>query len=84
MSDAPETPLDRCVRILSGKSAVARVVGVKPQSAIELINRGGRPPAEWCIPLEKATAAAGEIVRRGELRPDIYPEESTQPVASAA
>lgn len=67
------SPLDRCVQILGSKSAVARAVGIKPQSAIEIINNGGRVPAEWCIPLERATEGQ---VSRNELRPDIYPLEA--------
>ena len=89
MDTETPSPLQRCVRVLGSKSAVARVVGIKPQSAIEIINKDGRTPAEWCIPLERATAEAGEVVSRHELRPDIYPRDEpapdeTQPTEAAA
>lgn len=36
------------------------------------LNRPGPLPAEYAIPIEKATDGR---VRRGELRPDIYPAD---------
>jgi len=56
---------------LRSQVAVARAVGVSPQAVSEILRRGRRVPAEWCLPLETATAGA---ITRHDLRPDLYPE----------
>ena len=55
---------------LKSQVAVARAVGVSPQAVSEILRRGKRVPAEWCLPIETATAGA---VTRHDLRPDLYP-----------
>jgi DNA-binding transcriptional regulator YdaS (Cro superfamily) len=55
---------------LKSQVAVARAVGVSPQAVSEILRRGRRVPAEWCLPIETATAGA---VTRHDLRPDLYP-----------
>ncbi|HYS46741.1 MAG TPA: YdaS family helix-turn-helix protein [Rhizomicrobium sp.] len=55
---------------LKSQVAVARAVGVSPQAVSEILRRGRRVPAEWCLALETATAGA---VSRHDLRPDLYP-----------
>jgi DNA-binding transcriptional regulator YdaS (Cro superfamily) len=39
------------------------------------LNKQRRAPAEWVLPIERATREAGNEVSRHELRPDIYPVE---------
>jgi DNA-binding transcriptional regulator YdaS (Cro superfamily) len=56
---------------LGSQAAVARIVGVTPQAVSEILRRGRRVPAEWCLPLEQASGGA---VTRHALRPDLYPE----------
>jgi hypothetical protein len=56
---------------LKSQVAVARAVGVSPQAVSEVLRRGKRVPAEWCLALETATAGA---ITRHDLRPDLYPK----------
>ena len=60
---------------LRSQVAVARAVGVSPQAVSEILRRGKRVPAEWCLALETATGGA---VTRHDLRPDLYPPEPTE------
>jgi DNA-binding transcriptional regulator YdaS (Cro superfamily) len=53
-----------------GSQAAARCVGVTPQAVSEILRRGKRVPAEWCLRLEQATGGA---VTAHDLRPDLYP-----------
>ena len=59
-------------RHLKSQVATAKVVGVSPQAVSEILRRGKRVPAEWCLPIETATAGA---VTRHDLRPDLYPNK---------
>jgi DNA-binding transcriptional regulator YdaS (Cro superfamily) len=61
---------------LRSQVAVARAVGVSPQAVSEILRRGRRVPAEWCLALETATGGA---VTRHDLRPDLYPPEPNPP-----
>ena len=56
---------------LGSQVAVARAVGVSPQAVSEILRRGKRVPAEWCLAIETATAGA---ITRHDLRPDLYPD----------
>ena len=58
---------------LKSQVAVARAVGVSPQAVSEVLRRGKRVPAEWCLALETATSGA---ITRHDLRPDLYPDSS--------
>ncbi|HET7084690.1 MAG TPA: Cro/CI family transcriptional regulator [Rhizomicrobium sp.] len=58
---------------LKSQVAVARAVGVSPQAVSEILRRGRRVPAEWCLAIETATCGA---VTRHDLRPDLYPDSS--------
>jgi len=58
---------------LKSQVAVARAVGVSPQAVSEVLRRGKRVPAEWCLALETATSGA---ITRHDLRPDLYPAEA--------
>ena len=59
---------------LKSQVAVARAVGVSPQAVSEILRRGKRVPAEWCLAIETATAGA---ITRHALRPDLYPNKET-------
>lgn len=67
-SSITDTPIQRAARAAGGQSALARRVGVQPQS-VNLWVRHGRVPAERVLAVEAATG-----VPRHELRPDLYPE----------
>ncbi|MEB5150235.1 Cro/CI family transcriptional regulator, partial [Pseudomonas aeruginosa] len=55
------------------QGAAAKAVGVTPQAVSEIVRIGKKVPAEWCLPIERATE--GKITRH-ELRPDLYPLEN--------
>ncbi|MDN7803135.1 transcriptional regulator [Burkholderia gladioli] len=65
----------RASEIVGGKSALARLLGVKPPTVQQWSN-GARPVAvDRCVAIERATSGA---VTRRDLRPDdwrdIWPE----------
>jgi DNA-binding transcriptional regulator YdaS (Cro superfamily) len=64
--------------ILGSQAAVARIVGVEQPSVHYILAKAEKVPAEWCIPIEKATD--GQITRH-QLRPDLYPQESQEAAA---
>jgi DNA-binding transcriptional regulator YdaS (Cro superfamily) len=64
--------LKRAVEALGTQTAVARAVGVTAQAVSDMVRNGRRVPAEWCLPIERATSG---IVTRHQLRPDLYPKE---------
>jgi DNA-binding transcriptional regulator YdaS (Cro superfamily) len=64
--------LARAVRLLGSQVKTGRAIGVSPQAVSEVMRRGRRVPAEWCLKLEKATGGA---VTAHALRPDLYPKE---------
>lgn len=76
---SPIAALQRAVEILGSATAVARVVGKTPQAVSDIIRRKRPAPADWCIPLEKATAEKVQELRAGvsrhDLRPDLYPPD---------
>lgn len=61
---------------LGTEAALADVVGVKQPSVNYILNSGKRVPAEWCLPIERATAEKGKPITRRMLRPDLYPEDA--------
>lgn len=64
--------LESAVGLLGGQSATARLIGVSQQSIWAALNTRKRVPAEWCLPIERAT---GGQVTRHQLRPDLYPDD---------
>ena len=62
-------------RHLKSQVATARAVGVTPQAVSDILRRGKRVPAEWCLELETATGGA---VSAHDLRPDLYPAEKPE------
>lgn len=67
--------LKKAIGILGSQAEAARAVGVKQPSISFIVTKGERVPAEWCIPLERATE--GQITRH-QLRPDLYPDDDDQ------
>ena len=71
--DTGMAALARAVRLLGSQVKTGRAIGVSPQAVSEVMRRGRRVPAEWCLKLQKATAGA---VTAHALRPDLYPKET--------
>lgn len=69
------TPLENAIAAAGSKYRLAKLIGIKPPSVHDWL-RTGRIPAERVIAVEAATG-----ISRTELRPDIYPVETTQQVA---
>jgi len=67
--------LKTAIAQLGSQVAVARITGVTPQAVSEIVRRGRRVPAEWCLAIEQATGGA---VSSHDLRPDLYPPKETQ------
>ncbi len=67
--------LKTAVSQLGSQVAVAKLVGVSPQAVSEIVRRGRRVPAEWCLPIQEATGGA---VSAHDLRPDLYPPLETR------
>jgi DNA-binding transcriptional regulator YdaS (Cro superfamily) len=74
MSENGLDALARAKVILGSQQALADAVGVKQPSVHHILTDGKKVPAEWCLPLEKATS--GKVTRH-QLRPDLYPVEDT-------
>lgn len=82
MSDLGIPALRRATDILGSERAVADVVGVKQPSVNYTLNKADAVPAEWCIPLDQATAEKGQRVTCHELRPDLWPPDFVPQVAA--
>jgi DNA-binding transcriptional regulator YdaS (Cro superfamily) len=65
--------LAQAVAILGNQSKAAQAIGVSPQAVSEVMRRGRRVPAEWCLKIQQATGGA---VTANALRPDLYPKET--------
>lgn len=61
-------PVARAVAIVGSQSALARLLGVKPQSVSRWV-QSGSAPAKRIVQIERATA--GRVTRQ-ELKPDLY------------
>ena len=64
--------LKRAIAIAGSQSALARIIGVNQQNVNHWLLKGSRVPAEYVIPIERASYGQ---VKRHELRPDLYPIE---------
>jgi len=69
------SPIQSAVAVAGSQSELARRCGVK-QGHVWKWLQSGRIPAERVIAVEAATG-----ISRTELRPDIYPVETTQQAA---
>lgn len=72
---SPQDALRRAIEILGGQSDTATALGLRQSTIWTWLNKQRRAPAEWVLPIERATREAGNEVSRHELRPDIYPVE---------
>jgi DNA-binding transcriptional regulator YdaS (Cro superfamily) len=76
--------LEVAVAVLGSQAAVGKVVDVSQPAVSQIVSGGKRVPAEWVLPIERATREAGQEVSRHDLRPDIYPrDEVTVPTPVA-
>ena len=67
--------LAKAVRLIGSQMKTGKAIGVSGQAVSEVLRRGRRVPAEWCLKLHKAT---GGQVTAGELRPDLYPSKTEE------
>lgn len=66
--------LKRAVEIIGSQEAAARIAKTKQQYISDRLVLGKKIPAEWCIPLDLATAEKGKRVSCHQLRPDLWPK----------
>ncbi|MBS2140057.1 helix-turn-helix domain-containing protein [Escherichia coli] len=62
-------PPDLCC--VWGQTALSQALNSKRENVWFWLNKSGRVPAEFVLPIEQATQGQ---VTRSQLRPDIYPE----------
>lgn len=74
MEPVSQSAILRAIEVVKGKAALARAIGVTPQTVQQWANQQRPVPAERVLSIESAT---GGVVSRHELRPDIYPMENT-------
>jgi len=60
--------LDRAICIFGNQASLAKAIGFT-QQAISYAYKNGRVSAEMAVAIERATNA---VVRRDDLRPDIF------------
>ena len=65
--------LAQSVRLLGSQMKTGKAIGVSGQAVSEVMRRGRRVPAEWCLKLEKATGDG----RRGHS-PCVAPRSLSQ------
>jgi DNA-binding transcriptional regulator YdaS (Cro superfamily) len=75
-----ESALHRAVEIAGGQSKLARLIEVSQQNLWWWLHKTKRVPAEYVLPIERATHGA---VTRYELRPDLYPPDESAPAPSS-
>ena len=78
-SAAEPTAMARAVAAAGGVSALARLLGMRPQRIATWKHRG-MPPPKHVIAVERAVEC---LVTRYELRPDIYPSPYVAPPRAA-
>lgn len=86
-----ETPLQKCVRLADGQSALARKATKYAKNGRKLTQgmiwkwlnqaKGPVPSADWVLPIEEAVERR---VTRHELRGDLYPIENSTVVEKSA
>lgn len=67
--------IERAVAIVGGQTVLARLCGTVQQNVWDWIHKRKKVPAEWVLPIERATKGA---VTRYEIRPDLYPREENR------
>lgn len=71
-SNDTQRHLRRAIDLVGGQPELARATNSKQQNVWFWLNKSGRVPAEFVLPIEQAT---GGEVTRSQLRPDIYPSD---------
>lgn len=74
----PHDALAAATARIGGQSALGRLIGVSQASVWRWIEGGKHLPAEHVLKVEAATG-----VSRHDLRPDLYPHESSPPAGPA-
>ncbi|MDE2103498.1 MAG: helix-turn-helix domain-containing protein [Patescibacteria group bacterium] len=69
-----KTAIETAISIAGSQSELARRCHVGQPTVWKWLNRAKRVPAEFVLPIERAT---GGKVSRHDLRPDIYPHEKS-------
>ncbi len=83
MPSPQKTALHLAVELAGGQAGLARMLStatgktVSQQRVWNALHRDRMIPAGWCLAIE---AMSGGRVTRQQLRPDLYPTESTQHV----
>ena len=78
-SAANTEALERAVAAAGGQAALAAKIGTTQPRVWNWLNRDSRLPAEFVLPIERATG-----VSRHELRPDLYPLDDSVATEAAA
>lgn len=73
-----ESPLARAVRTVGSQSAYGRLVGRSQTWVYENLRDGKPVQAEHVLTVERETG-----ISRHDLRPDLYPRDSVEPVHPA-
>lgn len=63
-----KTAIERACEIVGGQSALARILGLKPQSVQKWVNKN-EVPAKRVVAIERATNGQ---VKRYDLCPELY------------
>lgn len=71
--------LRKAILIAGGQVALAKQLGTSQARVWNWLNRDSRIPAEYVLPIERATG-----VSRHELRPDLYPVDDSVPESQVA
>lgn len=71
----PESALKEAVDCLGSQGRFARLCGVRQPSVWKWLNKGKSLPAQHVLAVEAATG-----ISRHDLRPDIYPFDSSGPL----
>lgn len=69
----PLSPLEKAIEIVGSQTALANACGIKQAHIWNWLNRDKRVPAEYVIPVCRATQFK---VAPNEIRPDIYPNKT--------
>ena len=54
--------LRRAIDLVGGQSALARAINSKQQNVWFWLNKSGRVPAEFVLPIEQATECNGQLI----------------------
>ena len=78
MLESMNTYLEKAISVAGGQVALGKAIGVSQQRISWWLTKSGRVPAEFCVPIERATG-----VSRHDLRPDIFGPAPTTPAEAA-